>query len=306
MSIDRCKSGTEPLGHGIENVGTWHGADFPAIAEAALKEMSSRGARVPAGNRLELAAAKLDQVRRLNVQYGASDPEMEEVVVEASRTIFEQWLIVQLLGDALRPLHRQVTAMLGGPCVPRDSHHDPARDNQAELFGAAILHASGYIVEFGEPDLLLSVAQAERIGVAVKRLVSESNVQNQLSKARRQLRSNGVRGFIMVNAERLLSRQYWQRRDADLGVELSSRAAAWRDLCDRRDAEYCVLGVIAMATVFRYQITERCFEGRFIYNVQLTVPSAEDREVLAPGVRAMIDDMTSVMSGIVDRAPKAR
>lgn len=305
MPIDRWQPGTEPLGHGVQDIGTWQGTDFSTTAKRILAIIASQGIRVPSGNRLELAYKTIVRVNCLNVQFGPSDRPMEEVVIEASRTIFEHWVIVELLGDVVQALGSQITKMLGGPEVPRKGR-DPARDKQAELFAAALLQASGYTVEFAEPDLILSASQGESIGVAVKRLTSEANANKQLDRARRQLRANNFRGFIMVNAERLLTELYWQRRHADLGAALNAKTSEWIAYCDRRDSSFHVLGVLGLATMFRYQTSTRTFENRLVYVSQFLVPSADEGDELAPRIRRMIDDMMEVLSQAYNQVSDSR
>lgn len=275
------EEGDAPLGGRLEMVGALSWADQINAASSVLERLSSLGIVPPAGNRLQNAIITLRRINRLNVQFGPSDPSTEEFVAEASRTIVEMKFIVETLQGIGGTIEDCLITMLGGPPVPVAQRHDRARDMQAELLTAAAMVAGGYVVQFAEPDLVITGMGDMPLGVAIKRVTSDNpnQYQKRLRAARDQLKQNGLNGLIVVNATHFLSAIYFADRSVDVSAVLYREVTQWLDYIHRNDENLNVRGVIGIGTSLRYDVHTRSFNGRLHFNPRFLV--ADEAESLA-------------------------
>jgi hypothetical protein len=240
----------EPVGGLRGEFARWEPDDAITAANRALERLRALGVKVTPGNRLERARDQIAQAERLHVQLGPGDWDMEFVLAEANKTIFEQHLIVSGLRDVDKLARKKLGIMLKGEPTPTDSSDDPPRDEQAEFFTAALLWAAGYRVDLGEPDLIITRGNS-RLGVAVKRVKSDKQFYARVTSGEKQLKRQSMFGFIVVNADRHLNRIYQENRSADLSRTLFEKTAEWIDYVDLTHSSGRVLAVIGMATSFR-------------------------------------------------------
>jgi hypothetical protein len=247
--------GTEPLGGYREEFAAWSTEQAIKAVTYILDQLRALGVPTPPGNRLQKSCDTIASADRFHVQLGPGDPEMEEWLVEANRTIFEQHFIVRHIVNypqACTPTTRSnLQSMLGGQVVPVPGKYDRARDIQAELFSATVFWAAGYQVAFAEPDLIIQNENSTRLGVAVKRVTSDQQFYKRVCKARDQLAANSLSGFIVVNAARYLSQLYFADRSVDFSAALFHKVIEWLDYIDIHDPTNRVQAVIGIATSFK-------------------------------------------------------
>lgn len=97
-------------------------------------------------------------------------------------------------------LQSLVERMLDDSVLPQDNREQSkGRDTQFELFVAAICQGAGFgPVDYQEPDVTCMV-QGTRIGVAAKRIKSETQVKKRIPKAAKQIQASGLLGVIALD-----------------------------------------------------------------------------------------------------------
>jgi len=171
--------------------------------------------------RLEIANFVIASLNALNIK---PHPEsrlmrMRRVLIEASGTIppnhpdFETALEADRDMQLLEYVFEQDHAKSGNPGLVRLLHkltddsvlpqsnreQSRGRDTQFELFVAAICQAAGFVpVDYQEPDVICTLEGA-RIGIAAKRIKSESQVSKRIPKAAKQIEMSGLLGVIALD-----------------------------------------------------------------------------------------------------------
>ena len=292
--------GRDPLGGIRETFGAWTAEKTIAAADMTVARLRDFGISVPSNGRLPRAQAEIARAERFHVRLGTTDRAMEEALAEANRTVFELYYIVSRLQPPNRQTTKKLRVLLGGPSVPDDSRHDPARDTQAEFFSAALLRAAGYAVTWGEPDLIIT-RDNRSFGVAVKRVTSDEQFRRRVRKAAAQLRAANLTGLIIVNAERFLARAYARDRDVNVSTELYRKTGEWVNYIDESDLNDRILIVAGLATSFRLQRPSvgRQFDFMVHFHPHFVVePGPEPLDtvhrVAAGMTRAVINDLKAM------------
>jgi len=110
--------------------------------------------------------------------------------------------IVEQLVDDLSDA--QLHNLVSGSFNPsEDSPRSRARDQEFELFIAAICRRSGMNAWLGEPDILLDL-DCTTHSIAAKRLASPKQVEKNITKAEKQIAGIGYPGFIVMDVTRIL------------------------------------------------------------------------------------------------------
>lgn len=223
---------------------------------------------------------------------------MEECLVEANRTIFEQHFIVRHIvkyPQACTPTTQgKLQSMLGGQVVPVLGKYDLARDIQAELFSAAVFWAAGYQVEFTVPDLIIQKANSTQLGVAVKRVTSDRQFRKRVCEARDQLTANSLSGFIVVNAARYLPQLCFAGRSVDFSAALFRKVIEWLDYIAIYDPTNRVQAVIGIATSFKLarRSQEQVFEAMVHFHPRFVAKDdSESIQAIHQAVGAMVEVM---------------
>ncbi len=97
-------------------------------------------------------------------------------------------------------LKRLLRKLTDDSVLPQDDREQSrGRDTQFELFVAAICQAAGFFpVDYQEPDVTCTV-ESVQIGVAAKRIKSETQVQKRIPKAAKQIQTSGLSGVIALD-----------------------------------------------------------------------------------------------------------
>lgn len=267
-----------PIGGKLVRVGNWGEADEVRLAARTLALLADLGIKLSANSRLPQAKADLERA----VQFGPGDPETEEWLAEAKRTIFEVSFIVRALADRAPEIMSRLRQMLGGPAVPERGQQDKARDAQSELLVAAALSAGGYRIDFAEPDLVVPDLMGMKTGVAIKRVSSKraDQIEKRLRQARDQLVRNRLTGIIVVNAERYLAHVYQVNRGADLSAELYRKVSEWLDYIHERDQSLNVRAVAGIATSIRLNRSTQGFDFRLHFNPKFLIGHESEAQSL--------------------------
>lgn len=177
---------------GVATMPPWTAAHALAAYEATKGRLCALEIALPASNRLDRCARTLEQ--------GVLGPRW----AEASRTLLEAYLISTATEQADAALRERLTWLLSGADLAADDSNGTARDVQFELFVAAALAHGGVLgVRLCEPDVRIRAGEAE-LGVAVKRVQSARKSTRRVREAVRQIRGQGLTGFIVLNLDRLV------------------------------------------------------------------------------------------------------
>ena len=228
----------------------WQAETALAAADDTLARLRLMEVRVPPRCRLEQSRDAVRRVTQFNVQLAHGDPNTERLYVESHRTILESYIITRDLEPPTPETADRLRRMLGGPAVPIQGRHDPARDIQAEFFAAALLFGSGFRVDPEEPDLMLTRGGV-KWPVAVKRATSHRNFQKRMRQAKEQLIRSKRAGFIAVSADQFLVEHYEKDHESDLSALHYAKIAEWTDQLALKPENNPVVGVIGLCTSFR-------------------------------------------------------
>jgi hypothetical protein len=97
---------------------------------------------------------------------------------------------------------KEVEEMLSGSVLPEDDSLTRPRDLQFQLFVAANLGLMGVPVRLEEPDMRIDYG-GMTLGVAAKRIQSESSLEKRLKEANKQIQAQGLNGFIALGLEQI-------------------------------------------------------------------------------------------------------
>lgn len=274
--------GRSPLGGSRVRIAAWEEASELTLVPRTVTRLEELGIKVPPTSRLLQAKSSLERARQFHVELGPGDPETEEWLAEAKRTIAEMFIITMALSNRASEIGHKLREMLGGPPVPEDGAQDKARDVQAELLVAAALSAGGYWVNFAEPDLVIPDLMGIRTGVAIKRVSSkrEDQIQKRLRQARNQLRSNNIPGMIVVNSERYLANLYRANRGIDLSKALYIKITEWLDYIHQRDDSLYVRCVAGIATSIRLDRYRQSFNLHLHFHPKFIIGHESETEAL--------------------------
>lgn len=88
-----------------------------------------------------------------------------------------------------------------------DLQTSSGRDTQAELYVAAVCQKAGMSPVFDEPDIRCTLDGGSAIGIAVKRVKSESQIEKHIRKAARQIEGTGIPGHIAIDVSLVFNRE---------------------------------------------------------------------------------------------------
>jgi hypothetical protein len=157
--------------------------DNPAVARvirAVVSRFQEAGAVVNPSSRLERYASLFDTdppTDDASRQWALDTALLETLQFAAVSEAFGDDLLPQLAGDLS-------VATAGSIDASNDRPDCKARSFQFELFLLSCLHASGLTVERREPDLVVRTATGMSVGIAAKRLRSETKLVKNLRKGR--------------------------------------------------------------------------------------------------------------------------
>jgi hypothetical protein len=175
-----------------------------AAADFAIARLASFGINLPPGSRFQLLRAAVDKAHNHIGPFPSS-----EVLAEATRSIFELYLISRCLRSDGRPLSdtldTTIRKILEGPLLPRDENerNSAARNFQFELSVGAWLTAGGVEGRLAEPDLQIMFL-GRSIGVAAKRVSSRKQLLRRVKDAIAQIDASGMDGLIAINVDPLI------------------------------------------------------------------------------------------------------
>jgi hypothetical protein len=186
-------------------------------ADYAIQRLRALGVTFPDSSRLVRARAYVQAA-----QDDIASAPSGEVLAEATRTIFEFYLICRAFGapraDTDPRLLESLAVALGGPDLPGDEDDATslARNIQFELYVGAWLTAGGVRVALAEPDLQVEY-DGRLLGVAAKRVRSRSRIMRRIAEASRQILMHGTEGFIAMNVDHLLDELPLVQDEAERG-----------------------------------------------------------------------------------------
>jgi hypothetical protein len=183
-------------------------------ADYALDRFRALGRSMPENNRLARARAHV----QLAHDRAATPPE-GQLLAEATRTIFELYLISRAFGTSTDPRFlNSLEIALGGPDLPGDEDDASSmpRNIQFELYIGAWFVAGGKRIALAEPDLQLEY-DGRPIGIAAKRVRSRSKIMRRVSRASRQILAHGSEGIIALNVDHLLDELPSAKGEAERG-----------------------------------------------------------------------------------------
>jgi len=124
------------------------------------------------------------------------------LLTEGYRDIAELKLITSsaVVLDTGLPILRQI---LSGTPLPSEDANSIARDKQFELYLAAILERTGFVVSLEEPDILFSY-NSQTYSLAAKRVKSEQQISRRYREAIKQIKKHPYPGFIGISLDYLI------------------------------------------------------------------------------------------------------
>lgn len=222
-----------------------------ARAEWAIDRLERfLGIKVPANSRLPSAARLLDDVQENRRPLSLEDPDLLEEVHDATRTIWEQFLIVhQIMQRPKRTRLRgdenaKLEMMLSGHPIERLDKNPLARNTQFELFVAAMLRVGGLDVSFEEPDLRMQFLRNESIGVAAKRLGAAGKLERRVKGAVEQIERSEIRGLVALNLDVLMRDMTPRHEDPeDAGSDFNRSVQRMHEMIPSLEHQPRVVGV---------------------------------------------------------------
>lgn len=175
-----------------------------AAADFAISRLAEFRIKVPNGSRFQLLRSAVDKAHNRIGTFPSS-----KVLAEATRSIFELYLICRCLNPDGRPLgntlQSTIRKILEGPQLPRDENerNSAARNFQFELFVGAWLTAGGLDVRMAEPDLQMTFL-GRPVGVAAKRVSSQRQLLPRVKDAIEQIEASGLDGLVAISVDPLI------------------------------------------------------------------------------------------------------
>ncbi len=176
---------------------------------------------------------------------------------DSFRALVDSRMFIEIVEQFLQNLSpSDLHDLVSGNLNPSDDRPSSrARDREFELFIAAICRRSGMKTWLGEPDVLLNLGSTT-CSVAAKRLSSPKKVENNITKAERQIAQAGYPGFIVMDVTRILDPAgvfvtYWRNASQTVGGHLLAftNTEHYQSLQQERDE--LVRGII-LRTVFPF------------------------------------------------------
>ena len=207
-----------------------------SLSEAAtyvLERFEHYGIEVPAGSRFKrLYNAVCNDDGSSRGYIPESDPHFESAR-EALRDISQlEFFFDQTAPDPEKDKYVAIIKRIIDDSVfpQEDMQNSHGRDAQAEAFAFAVCKSAGMNPVFQEPDVTCTLG-AEKLGIAVKRVKSHSQLEKRLKEAARQIRKTSLPGVvsaevtvavnpknlsIVTNQDEAGVRQWWEGRQREI------------------------------------------------------------------------------------------
>ena len=219
-------------------------------AELTLARLHGFRIRIPTNNRLARARSVLIEGSRIPWFDLADDSQKR--VGEATRTVFEQYLITRSIVLPSKELRERLRWLLEGPDLPRKDAKTSAHDVQFELLAGAVLALAGISgVRLDEPDWRIPAGDRE-ITVAAKRLSSLKSTTKRVRDAIGQIRRQLIPGIILLNLDQLVGGM----SPGEATQFVTSAVKEFRQLVARWKVEDIVFALFGFATSFDWVSTE--------------------------------------------------
>ncbi len=199
----------------LERDSGWYNLGVPRVhtgilarrGEEILKLLAKRSIKIPAGNRIDEAIKTLDKLSDRKWIPSEKEREKGEAVLEAIRTLWEAFLIVDAAysrpWERATPFTNDVLKYLleGAPTSKADAN-PRARDIQFEMYIAALFTLARADILPGEPDLRF-LYHGEYLGIAAKRVRSlkVDTLREAMAYGGKQLANHKLRGFLALNVD---------------------------------------------------------------------------------------------------------
>lgn len=181
----------------------WTEDDALGRADLVLARLAAAGVTVQADNRIAQAARTIRDAKHQGSSLSTGDAARFHVLTEAHRTILETYAISCALDVDAAGMVDKLGWLLKGSGDPRYDSNPTARNTQFELVVAAVLRLAGIpLIRIAEPDIQID-GPGGSFGLAVKRVTSKRKKtwQTRVTEASRQLRRQGLNGFLAFNLD---------------------------------------------------------------------------------------------------------
>lgn len=164
-------------------------------------KLQELGLTIPPGSRLALYARDLERCLRGETIHASDTQKRLETALKECAQILPS---LRILGrqPSIPGLRSKVEIALGGQAYrEREPQNTPARDAQFEIFLAGLLRFAGYEPRFEEPDVVFNAHCGDTIGIAAKRVKSQSQLRKLARGARNQLKRVGGPGIAALHLD---------------------------------------------------------------------------------------------------------
>jgi len=170
-------------------------------AKVIISELKNDGYRISGSCRFSIFIKELSDF--IKAGFGFEGHEFDiALLAEGIRDFAELSAIVK--SKTIRQGNRkEIQKLFGGYSKPSGDALTQARDLQFELYLAAIFDLSGFYVLVEEPDFSFKYEDVI-YSVAAKRINSEQKISTRFSKAKKQIRKRGIKGFIAFSLDRII------------------------------------------------------------------------------------------------------
>jgi len=238
-----------------------------AAADYVLERFEQYGAHVPASSRfkrLHEAVCNDDGSSRGYISENDSHFETAREALRDFRQLeffFDQIVLDPEKGKYIPIIKR----IIKDSVLPQDDiENSHGRDAQSEAFAFAVCKNAGMNPAFEEPDITCSI-DACKIGIAVKRIKSYSQLEKRLMKAAEQIEKMGMPGVISadmtlaVNPENfsIVTNQNEDHVQSWWTAEMNKRT------CQLNDAGWPAVGAKGVLGVFFHEHCPVCLNGNY-------------------------------------------
>jgi hypothetical protein len=181
---------------------------FLSNAKSIVSELKNDGYRISESCRFCLFIKELSEF--IEKGFGLWERQFDiTLLAEGIRDFTELRAIVK--SKAIRQKSRkEIQQLFGGFVKPSDDNLTQSRDLQFELYLAAIFDLSGFYISVDEPDFTFKFEEVT-YSIAAKRINSEKKIHARFSKAKKQIKTSGINGFIAFSLDRVV----WDRMRKD-------------------------------------------------------------------------------------------
>lgn len=170
-------------------------------AKSIVSELKNDGYRISESCRFSIFIKKLSEF--IEKGFGLWEQQSDTALLaEGIRDFAELGAIVK--SKAIRQnSKKEIQQLFGGSVKPSDDNLTHSRDLQFELYLAAIFDLSGLNISIDEPDFTFKFEEVI-YSVAAKRINSEQKIHARFSKAKKQIKTSGIKGFIAFSLDRIV------------------------------------------------------------------------------------------------------